>query len=169
MLKSYLCSFSCDTNIRAEYNNYNSILPASCSKAPLAHMALSDISILISQYLSPDLVLLTAKKQATSEGRDATALVLLIEFRGFSSVNEMSRPNEQQKHYPMSIYYPPQYKSGPILLVNLSFCARKKLSQTMFGMLQDAIDGKLMQTLASKKTLKAMKLTHEIRTFSLTC
>ena len=42
----------------------------------------------------------------------------------FSSACKMIRPNEQQKHYPMSIYYPKQYKSRPVL-----FCVRNKYSK----------------------------------------
>ena len=46
----------------------------------------------------------------------------------FSSANKMSRPNKQQMHLPMSIYYPPYYKSQPIL-----FCARNKYSKHSLG------------------------------------
>ena len=41
-----------------------------------------------------------------------------------SLANKMSRPNKQQMHLPMSIYYPPYYKSQPIL-----FCVRNKYSK----------------------------------------
>ena len=93
-------------------------LQAACSEAPLTHMALSDISILISKFPSRDRVLVTGiylcskvgyKWRPTHPRHNCRASFLsnsevhIKDVRRtvdiyFSSANKMSSPNEPQKH-----------------------------------------------------------------------